>query len=80
MERRYSEFVFVWDCLVRRYPFRILPALPPKRIGREFFDMSLNLFIDVWRSSGRQLPRATPVSMELTDALAYADVSILVAV
>ncbi|KAF8524191.1 hypothetical protein JB92DRAFT_3081791 [Gautieria morchelliformis] len=33
VQRRYSEFVFVWDCLVRRYPFRILPALPPKRIG-----------------------------------------------
>ncbi|TFK53402.1 hypothetical protein OE88DRAFT_1806360 [Heliocybe sulcata] len=31
--RRYSEFVFLWDVLVRRYPFRLLPALPPKRIG-----------------------------------------------
>ncbi|KAI0924709.1 hypothetical protein AcW2_005512 [Taiwanofungus camphoratus] len=31
--RRYSEFVFLWDCLVRRYPFRLLPALPPKRLG-----------------------------------------------
>ncbi|KAG8911496.1 Sorting nexin mvp1 [Tulasnella sp. 417] len=33
VQRRYSEFVFLWDCLVKRYPFRILPALPPKRIG-----------------------------------------------
>ncbi|KDQ61722.1 hypothetical protein JAAARDRAFT_172106 [Jaapia argillacea MUCL 33604] len=31
--RRYSEFVFLWDCLVHRYPFRLLPSLPPKRIG-----------------------------------------------
>ncbi|KAE9399516.1 hypothetical protein BT96DRAFT_1019417 [Gymnopus androsaceus JB14] len=31
--RRYSEFVFLWDCLYRRYPFRLFPALPPKRIG-----------------------------------------------
>ncbi|KAI0057256.1 hypothetical protein BV25DRAFT_1451241 [Artomyces pyxidatus] len=31
--RRYSEFSFLWDCLVRRYPFRLLPQLPPKRIG-----------------------------------------------
>ncbi|KII87354.1 hypothetical protein PLICRDRAFT_112871 [Plicaturopsis crispa FD-325 SS-3] len=31
--RRYSEFVFLWDVLVRRYPFRLLPALPPKRLG-----------------------------------------------
>lgn len=34
MPRRYSEFVFLWDCLVKRYPFRLLPALPPKRVGR----------------------------------------------
>jgi len=34
--RRYSEFVFLWECLTRRYPFRLFPALPPKRIGREF--------------------------------------------
>lgn len=33
VQRRYSEFVYLWDCLVRRYPFRLLPALPPKRIG-----------------------------------------------
>ncbi|KAI0322771.1 hypothetical protein OF83DRAFT_1048610 [Amylostereum chailletii] len=33
VSRRYSEFVFLWDCLVRRYPFRLLPQLPPKRIG-----------------------------------------------
>ncbi|KAF7308754.1 Sorting nexin [Mycena kentingensis (nom. inval.)] len=31
--RRYSEFVFVWECLLRRYPFRLFPSLPPKRIG-----------------------------------------------
>ncbi|OCH87398.1 hypothetical protein OBBRIDRAFT_736288 [Obba rivulosa] len=31
--RRYSEFVFLWDCLVKRYPFRLLPSLPPKRVG-----------------------------------------------
>ena len=33
VSRRYSEFTFLWDCLVRRYPFRLLPQLPPKRIG-----------------------------------------------
>lgn len=36
VSRRYSEFVFLWDCLVRRYPFRILPQLPPKRVGGEY--------------------------------------------
>ncbi len=34
-QRRYSEFAFLWDCLLRRYPFRLLPQLPPKRIGRK---------------------------------------------
>lgn len=33
VSRRYSEFAFLWDCLVRRYPFRLIPQLPPKRIG-----------------------------------------------
>ncbi|KAF8159437.1 hypothetical protein B0H34DRAFT_673811 [Crassisporium funariophilum] len=33
--RRYSEFVLLWDCLVRRYPFRLFPALPPKRVGAD---------------------------------------------
>ncbi|KAF5387312.1 hypothetical protein D9757_005774 [Collybiopsis confluens] len=33
--RRYSEFVFLWDCIYRRYPFRLFPALPPKRIGSD---------------------------------------------
>ncbi|KIJ20909.1 hypothetical protein PAXINDRAFT_165733 [Paxillus involutus ATCC 200175] len=32
VHRRYSEFVFLWDCLVRRYPFRLLAVLPPKRV------------------------------------------------
>jgi len=41
---RYSEFVFLWDCLVKRYPFRLLPQLPPKRIGREFVLSSPRLF------------------------------------
>lgn len=33
--RRYSEFVYLWEVLTRRYPFRLFPALPPKRIGRK---------------------------------------------
>ena len=38
VQRRYSEFVFLWDCLVKRYPFRILVGLPPKRIGRTCYN------------------------------------------
>ncbi|KAG8742768.1 Sorting nexin mvp1 [Ceratobasidium sp. 414] len=33
VQRRYSEFAWLWDCLVRRYPFRVVPGLPPKRLG-----------------------------------------------
>lgn len=31
--RRYSDFVWLVDCLQKRYPFRQIPLLPPKRIG-----------------------------------------------
>ncbi|CAG8524035.1 2659_t:CDS:10 [Ambispora gerdemannii] len=31
--RRYSDFWWLMECLVRKYPYRILPALPPKKIG-----------------------------------------------
>ena len=33
--RRYSDFVWLLDCLHKRYPFRRLPLLPPKRIQGE---------------------------------------------
>ena len=31
--RRFSDFVWLLDCLQKRYPFRQLPLLPPKRVG-----------------------------------------------
>ncbi|KAA8914874.1 hypothetical protein FN846DRAFT_925255 [Sphaerosporella brunnea] len=31
--RRYSDFVWLLDCLHKRYPFRQLPLLPPKRLA-----------------------------------------------
>lgn len=42
--RRYSEFVILWDCLVRRYPFRLLPSLPPKRLGRKSRSRTLSRY------------------------------------
>lgn len=30
--RRYSDFVWLLDCLQKKYPFRRLPLLPPKRV------------------------------------------------
>jgi len=34
--RRYSDFVWLLDCLHKRFPFRQLPLLPPKRVGGMF--------------------------------------------
>lgn len=34
--RRYSDFVWLLDCLHKRYPFRQLPLLPPKRVASMF--------------------------------------------
>ncbi|POS84348.1 hypothetical protein EPUL_003740, partial [Erysiphe pulchra] len=31
--RRFSDFVWLLDCLQKRFPFRQLPLLPPKRVG-----------------------------------------------
>ena len=35
--RRYSDFVWLLDCLHKRYPFRQLPLLPPKRVASKCF-------------------------------------------
>lgn len=34
--RRYSDFLWLLECLHRRYSFRRLPILPPKRVGGTF--------------------------------------------
>ena len=34
--RRFSDFVWLLDCLQKRYPFRRLPLLPPKRVQGMF--------------------------------------------
>jgi len=40
--RRYSDFVWLLDCLLKRYPFRQLPILPPKRLaGKSYFTYKL---------------------------------------
>lgn len=35
--RRYSDFVWLLDCLQKRYPFRQLPLLPPKRVSGTYY-------------------------------------------
>jgi sorting nexin-8 len=38
--RRYSDFVWLLDCLQKRFPFRRLPLLPPKRVQGEASHMN----------------------------------------
>lgn len=38
--RRYSDFVWLLDCLHKRYPFRQLPLLPPKRVASKLTPMN----------------------------------------
>lgn len=42
--RRYSDFDWLLDCLQKKYPFRLLPVLPPKRLSGMYiilFDLFL---------------------------------------
>ena len=48
--RRYSDFVWLLDCLHRRYPFRQLPLLPPKRISGTLIIITQALLI-AWLTS-----------------------------
>lgn len=37
VRRRYSDFYWFWEVLSKRYPFRVVPNLPPKKMsGSEF--------------------------------------------
>lgn len=38
--RRFSDFVWLLDCLHKRYPFRQLPLLPPKRVAGKKYPRS----------------------------------------
>lgn len=31
--RRFSDFWWLWEVLLKRYPYRIIPNLPPKKLG-----------------------------------------------
>lgn len=55
--RRYSDFGWLHTTLVQRYPFRLLPALPPKRMNRECRHLctvlTQQLMLPSWRLGGR---------------------------
>ena len=33
VRRRYSDFYWFWETLLKRYPFRVIPNLPPKKLS-----------------------------------------------
>lgn len=46
--RRFSDFWWLWEILLRRYPYRIMPNLPPKKLGGSkvtFQNYLLDIFI-----------------------------------
>lgn len=46
--RRFSDFWWLWEILLRRYPYRIMPNLPPKKLGGSkvtFQNYLLEIFI-----------------------------------
>lgn len=43
--RRYSDFVWLVDCLQKRYPFRQIPLLPPKRVAGTFESLVRALYL-----------------------------------
>ena len=58
--RRYSDFVWLLDCLHKRYPFRQLPLLPPKRVaGESPFHLRSRLMADASTVNGRHLSADT---------------------
>ena len=44
--RRYSDFVWLLDCLHKRYPFRALPLLPPKRVAGKIWLRNQSIYTD----------------------------------
>nr|XP_014340984.1 PREDICTED: sorting nexin-8 [Latimeria chalumnae] len=47
--RRYSDFVVFHELLLLRFPYRMVPALPPKRILKVFHPLADREFIDTRR-------------------------------
>lgn len=41
--RRYSDFVWLQEVLLKKYPFRMIPELPPKKIGSHSADQAFLL-------------------------------------
>lgn len=62
--RRYSDFVWLLECLHKRYPFRALPLLPPKRVAGMFHSKypSIWTYTNVVQSTATTSPMTGPSS------------------
>lgn len=58
--RRYSDFVWLLDCLHKRFPFRVLPLLPPKRVAGELRDRKLCSDLEADHSLSLRLSQRQP--------------------
>ena len=58
--RRYSDFVWLLDCLHKRYPFRQLPLLPPKRVAGEWQTIHAK-YAKFTRTNKKTSQRKTPL-------------------
>jgi hypothetical protein len=43
--RRFSDFWWLWEVLLKRYPYRMMPNLPPKKLGGSKFNSSFRFSI-----------------------------------
>lgn len=44
--RRYSDFYWLWEVLLKRYPMRVIPNLPPKKISGSKCDSGVCVVIN----------------------------------
>ncbi|KAL9075046.1 MAG: hypothetical protein Q9157_004161 [Trypethelium eluteriae] len=53
--RRYSDFVWLLDCLHKRYPFRQLPLLPPKRVASAYGRVVIKSYANLLSVNGNHI-------------------------
>lgn len=49
VRRRYSDFYWFWETLLKRYPFRVVPNLPPKKISGSKLSVLLHKLVILTR-------------------------------
>lgn len=63
--RRYSDFVWLLEYLLKKYPFRIIPGLPPKKFTGMYFFKTLVIHQETSRTFTNKSVGASPDSQFL---------------